>query len=98
MGVCCNPPPPPPPTQPVVAPTTAPSIEYLPPVPVAPTVQPVVIETTTTARPITTTQPAPVYVQCSFAQECLTASVCSSRPGQELTNFGAVIALTNYLN
>ena len=51
---------------------------------------PVVEETTTTARPIVTTQPAPVYVQCAFGQECLTASVCSSRPGQENTNFGAV--------
>ena len=51
---------------------------------------PVVEETTTTARPTTTTVPAPVYIQCAFAQECITAAVCSSRPGQENTNFGAV--------
>ena len=50
----------------------------------------VVEETTTTARPTTTTVPAPVYIQCAFAQECITAAVCSSRPGQENTNFGAV--------
>lgn len=66
IGVCCNPPPP---VQPVVAPTTT---TYRPPAP-APTTTPA----TSYIPPATQVS----YIQCSGAQQCVSASVCASRPG-----------------
>ena len=65
--------------------------------PVPTTTQPPTTQPPTTTQAPTTTVPAPVYVQCAFAQECITAAVCSSRPGQELTNFGAVIESNHFV-
>ena len=84
-GVCCNPAPPPPPSppvQPVVAPTTT---TYRPPAP-APTTAPA----TSYIPPATQVS----YITCSGAQQCVSASVCASRPGGSV---GAPSGTVSYL-
>jgi len=59
--------------------------------------EPIITTPPTTPPPPPTTAPsvveptAPSYATCTAVQECVSAQVCSSRPGQTLTQFNVVI-------